>query len=357
MVLKNLQLTDFRNYNSLKVEFTDNTTLLVGDNTQGKTNLLEAVFMIATSKSFRAENEDEVIRFEKELARIEGIIENKTGKNTLELILTKGILYGKRVATKKVKVNGVSRRVTDFIGNLNVILFSPQDIELVTDSPSIRRKHLDFFLSQISSNYRRSLSEYGKALTQRNRLLEKILEGQAKREELSFWDNQLLEYGKVLTDQRHILFDFLNEKRTQAYDFSFNYQPSLISKEVLENNLEREILASATLHGPHRDDFSFFLSDKNLTFYGSRGEQREAVFTLKLLELEYMTQATGERPILLLDDIFSEFDHHKREKILSLIPKQQTFITTTDFHLIPQKYQKKVDVFLVEKGNLKNLKK
>ncbi len=339
MILKNLSLQNFRNYRKQNFEFSSNTTLIIGNNGVGKTNLLEAIFLLATGSSFRAERDEQMVLYGQELGRVRG----KTDDHELAVLLTK---------PKRFLVNGVAKRKMDFIGNLRCVLFRPEDIDLILGSPSTRRDYLDFVLEQVDRDYRRSSLSYKKGLRQRNKLLERIRENQAERKQLLFWDKLLIKNGGVITSKREEYLEFVGRKISKrGMPLRLHYDESVISELRLKQYGGNEIAAAKTLVGPHRDEFMFIYQraghlEKDLAIYGSRGEQRMAVLGVKLAELEFMDQSVSggaDRPVLLLDDIFSELDHEHRETVLKLLEKQQTIITTTDEHLIPEKYKKKID--------------
>ncbi|TSC54022.1 MAG: DNA replication and repair protein RecF [Microgenomates group bacterium LiPW_16] len=346
MVLVRLDLANFRNFKENSFSFSPNTTLILGPNTSGKTNILEAIYLLATGHSFRAEVEREMIRYGKEMSNVKCSAEGGSNRETLEIILTTGEVMRAKTAKKFYKVNGVGKRMVDFVGLVRSVLFWPEDLNLVTNSPSLRRKYLDLTLSQVDREYRRSLLSYEKGLRQRNKLLEKIRDEGASRSQLLFWDQLLVKNGGLLTDKRIEFIEFVNNLHlsTLNLQFKLGYDKSVISADRLEQYAQEEVAVGATLVGPHRDDFKFLLDLRDLSCFGSRGEQRLAVLWLKLCELEFISQKTGERPILLLDDIFSELDHEHRKHVLELIPQQQTIITTTDLHLVEKGYQEKAKV-------------
>lgn len=313
-MINNLSLQNFRSYTKKTFEFSEKTTLIVGPNASGKTNILEAIYALAIGKSFRAEKENEVIRENENFALI------KT--DNLEILWENKNYNGYKIY-KHYKINGINKRQADFVGNLRAVLFCPQDLEIATDSPSTRRKYLDLVLAQIFKDYRLASHIYEKALRQRNKLLWKIREFGGIGE-LDYWNNLLIANGKIIHDKRKDFLDFLN----------LEYDSSLINADRLNKYQQEEIAAAMTLVGPHRDDFRILKNNKNIKSFGSRGEQRLAVFDIKLKELEYVEKVTGEKPILLLDDIFSELDENNRRKVLEIIPQQQTIMTTTDLHLV-----------------------
>ena len=310
-MITRLTLQNFRNYSKKAWEFGQGTTLVVGPNAAGKTNILESIYYLAIGKSFRADNEQEIIKQSENFASIKS--------DDLELIFDNRGRF-----TKIYRVNGAGKRQMDFIGNFRAVLFCPQDIEIATDGPSVRRRYLDLVLSSVYKDYRLAISVYEKALRQRNRLLWRIREEGLSRDQLSYWDDLLITNGKIMSERRANYLNFLN----------LPYDHSLISQERLNKYVHEEVAAATTLVGPHRDDFKVMVLDKNIRSFGSRGEQRLAVFSIKLGELAYIEKVTGEKPVLLLDDIFSELDHANRHLVLKIIPKQQTIMTTTDLHLV-----------------------
>lgn len=358
MFLHSLTLNHFRSYPKRQFTFEKRMTIIIGPNTSGKTNILESIFCLATGRSFRADKESEMISFGKEIANITGSFETEEGWEKLKIVLTRGELYGKKISTKRYIVNGIPKRMMDFVGKLKVSLFWPQDIDLVIDSPSIRRRYLDFVLTQVDREYLRSLRSYEKALRFRNKLLERIREGEAEREELPYWNELLIKNGSYLNKLRKEYLDFLNQREASMNDILFKiiYDQSVISSERLEQYAEEEVKAAITLVGPHRDDFKIRIKSdqlaeriknesRDLSIFGSRGEQRLGVLWLKLGELAFIKEkSNGEKPILLLDDIFSEFDHENRLLVFEHIGDQQTIITTTDIHLIEDKLKKQAQI-------------
>lgn len=393
MVIASLKLTNFRNFSKKELNFNKMVTVLVGSNTIGKTSILEAIFYLGTGKSFRAEKDGEVIIWGENMGRIKGkvkskrlssfaeaskdrkvksleLIANSEDEENLEIIFTEKLpssidehmtMASQR---KKFLVNGVGKRMVDFAGICKVVLFRPEDLELITDSPSLRRRYLDFVLIQVDREYRRAIISYERGIRQRNRLLEAIRDNGASRSQLIFWDQLLIKNGNYISDKRREYLDYLNSAkviqsrpRQGLGDFSIYYDDSQISAARLFQYANEEVAAGVTLVGPHRDDFQIMVhgkrqsfdttqdktaNDLDLAVYGSRGEQRLAVLWLKLRELEFMEKMTGERPILLLDDIFSELDHPHRKMVTEIIGKQQTIITTADKHYIESGWEKEI---------------
>jgi DNA replication and repair protein RecF len=220
----------------------------------------------------------------------------------------------------------------DFAGNFRTVLFGPWDLELVTESPSVRRKFLDTVLSQIDREYRRSVLSYEKGLRQRNRVLWDMREGNIGPDRLLFWNQLLIKNGNYITERREEFIDFINGLKFEINGLKLNlsYDKSVISESRLEQYSEEEVGAATTLVGPHRDDFVFNKGERSLSSFGSRGEQRMGVLWLKMAELSFIEENSGERPTLLLDDIFSELDEEHRDIVMDLATRQQTIITSVD---------------------------
>lgn len=336
MKIKSLQLENFRNYKQYKINFEKNILLIQGKNAQGKTNLIEAVFALAIGKSFRLKNLDEAIKWGEEYLRIQGILANQ---KELELFYTDS---PRRQKTSKI--NEVKKSLNDFVGNFVCVLFTPEDIDLVSSSPSLRRRFLDILLSQISHQYLLELLNYQKILKHRNKLLKAIQEKKSKEDELDFWDQKLAEHGSFILYERLKFFNetksYLEEQyqsisgKPDSLHLKYLTKSANISPEIYLNFLmekrQRDILLNETSLGPHRDDFEFVLNQKPLTNFGSRGEYRSSVLALKLTEVFFIEKIKGEKPVLLLDDVFSELDSVRQNYLVQIIQNQQTIITTTD---------------------------
>jgi len=320
-MVKSINLVNFRNFRKKTIDFSQKVTVIIGPNASGKTNILESLFLLSTGKSFKAQVEEEMIGYNNDLARVEG--------HELEAILTRG---REDWPKKRLLVGGVPKRLIDFAGNFKVVLFGPWDMDLVTGSPSLRRRFLDSTLSQIDREYRRAILSYEKGLRQRNRLLFRIREEGLSRGQLLFWNQLLIKNGNYISSARQNLINFINslEKCNLKYDYS------AISEVRLEQYAKEEIASATTLVGPHRDDFIFLQEKRNMSKYGSRGQQRMEILWLKLAELAFVEERTNEKPTLLLDDIFSELDHEHRKVVFSVIGNQQTIITTADEHFLPK---------------------
>lgn len=394
MVLKQLTLTNFRNLPKVDLELAP-VTLLLGKNAQGKSNILESVYFLATTKSPRAERDIQLIKEGEEFCRVEGEVFDD-GRSTMEgrilkmedgdieninlqsstlkkpsstvhhlssINLTKLEIFmqrreGVEGVEKRVKVNGVAKRVMDYIGNLAAIHFAPEDLNLVTGSPALRRWHIDLTLAQVDRQYKRVLTEYHQALVARNRILKNIKEGMAKLSELDFWTNSIVESGQVVTEKRRNFFKSLNEEVSPLGDlgqFRFTYQESEISAFRIKEYLSREVAAATSLIGPHRDDFIFKLEGRDLAYFGSRGQQRTAVLELKLAELRFIQKTEGVRSVLLLDDVFSELDEAHREYIVEVVAGEQVILSAVEKSQVPDKLLKSAKIIRVEKGEISPL--
>ena len=348
MFVTDLFLENFRTYQKQKISFVPTITCFIGANTIGKTNILEALYALATGKSFRAGSDREMIAWEKEIMRIKVL----TNEDSLELVLTHGNVGGQKAPLKKYLVNGVARRSLDFVGKCKAVLFAPEDLDLVTGSPSLRRKFLDAVLVQVDREYRRNLLSYEKGIRHRNRVLFQIHEGLATRSQLFFWDQLVIKAGSYITDARANFLMAMNASQLPDCRYELEYDKSIISESRIEQYKDAEVAAKVTLVGPHRDDIVLRHTEKHghlveTAAYGSRGEQRLGVLWMKLAELNFITQLSKDRPVLLLDDIFSEFDEQHTRLVTNVVSQYQTIITSADEQSM-QKVMKNIsDVALV----------
>lgn len=345
-MLKSIQLQNFRSYKKDNFDF-EETTLIVGPNTSGKTNLIEAINLLSTGKSFKAEKDLQMIEFGSEFAKVSA----KADDLSLEVILTNGQLKGGKSQLKKFLVNGVARRRVDFASNLPSVLFSPQDLDVIVDSPSLRRSFLDDVLDAVDRDYRLASIYYTKALRQRNALLEKAREESLRQDKsFEYWDKLVIENGQTITQKREEFIRFFNGFEKDIFDCFLNYDKSTISVERLLQYQTEELAAGATLVGPHRDDFSVFMpvetskEPRNVKFFGSRGQQRLVVLQLKIAQIKFVEEKLSKHPLFLLDDIFSELDEGHINLIFEQIGKQQTILTTTHKEFIPNKMLKSMRI-------------
>lgn len=364
--IKEITLQNFRNYNTLKTQFSPKINIFIGDNAQGKTNLLEAIYFLATGKSHRAFVDKELIRWESSWFFIKGQFQKNERDRSIEIYYD-----GSR---KQIKVNKRKIKIGELVGQINVVMFSPEDLQLVKGSPGGRRRFIDLEISQIDGQYYYSLLQYQKILQQRNNLLKEIAFDKSKVSLLPIWNMQLVETGTKIIEKRlealrklNILASLMERKITSGIEnLNLTYMHSLTPlnndlnmniKEVFEMELKKkekeEIQRKLTLCGPHRDDFLFSVNGIDLRKYGSQGQQRTAILALKLAELEYMKSETGEYPLLLLDDVMSELDSSRQQHLVETIKHRvQTFITATDKEEFRKQKFGEVTLFEVESGNI-----
>ncbi|MBX3011271.1 MAG: DNA replication/repair protein RecF [Caldilineaceae bacterium] len=407
MYLAHLSLTHYRNYQQLELDFTEPITLFQGQNAQGKTNLLEAIYFLSTTKPVHAQQEREIVDWQAQsepipYSRIAAEVHSDGRPLHLEIILSArgdGVNF-----TKQIKLNGVSKRSMDLLGVMPSVLFLPADIRLVDGGPGERRRYLDIALCQIDRVYCRALSDFQKVLNQRNSLL-RTLRDQAIRPDresieaqLGFWDEKLVQHGSLVMSrrhnfvlalersarERHAALSDTREELALYYTPSFNpghlteleftqlrdsqllhglgttvrtpLTPEQVAEQYkakLQSRRAREVTAGNTLYGPHRDDLRIVANDRDLRTYGSRGQQRTAALALKLAELHLSTQATGTAPILLLDDVMSELDLQRRNTLLqALTGVEQAIVTTTDWSDFAPDFRRQAALFHVHAGQI-----
>lgn len=362
MRLKKIKLVNFRNYDDFSYKFNKSPLFIVGPNASGKTNLLESVYVLSLSKSFRTKSDKELIQFNQEFTRIEGIAAKHDKEDEFAVIVNK---VGTTL-TKSVKINDKAKRAIDLVGKLTTVLFSPEDLNLAYLSPGLRRRYLDISICQVDPAYCRILNEHKNIIYNRNKLLFNIRERRAKHNELYFWNEKLVDLSEQIIKARLEIIDFYNKRLSDIYaeindqeqSFSIIYDANTkediangsireILRKEIDLSREKEISTARTYVGPHRDDFTLTLSHRNLASFGSRGEVRAAIIALKLAELDFFEERLGSRPILLLDDIFSELDKNKRNRLAGILDKQQSIITTTDISFIEKN--------VLERGSLLEL--
>ncbi len=337
-MIKTLTLIGFRNHQKKEIQFSKKINLIVGVNAAGKSNILEALWLLSTGESFRASKVDEMVNWEAEVGHVMGEVEREGKMDEIQVTVTRGMVSGKRVPKRLYKINGTGKRKLSLLGYFGAVLFRPEDMDLISGEPSLRRSFLDEVLVQIDADYQRSLLSYQKGLRQRNRLLDQIREGRVTASALLFWDQLLLREGTILYEKRTLFLEQVNQVEWGAAQLRIVYEPSMISPEALKSHFAAEVAVGYTLVGPHKDDFRVMemgakdesLKERDLSIYGSRGEQRMAVLWLKEAQIAVMEKTLGSRPTLLLDDILSELDHRHIGYVVRLCDKQQTILTTTD---------------------------
>ncbi len=339
MEIENIKLTNFRNHLNFETELDKKVTVIAGANASGKTNILEAIYLLATAKSFKATYDRDMINHDSDFARVEGLVSDENDVTNLEIVIQKNMNF-ENASIKKAKVNKVPKQLSVFAGYLKAVLFSPENMEMLTGSPAERRRFLDMILYQVNNKYKKTHTEYIHAVKQRNKVLEKIRDTGAGTGELGFWNTKVVQNGIYIGEEREKAMNYLNKqlkfygKELGGYDtdLNINYLKSEISYERLNEYREKDIFSRSTLIGPHRDDFVIEQNELNIADFGSRGQQRSAILALKLSEIDLILDRTGIRPILLLDDVFSELDDKHEEAVLDTIQKQQTIITATEVH-------------------------
>jgi len=372
MFLTGISLQHFRNYTNQTFFFHKPLTIIQAPNASGKTNILEAIHMLSTGASFRDGTIDDFIQIDQEYGRIKAaLMTGDDEKSEVELLLSHGTVGGKSTQKKIFSINGVRKQLRHGIGQLSCVSFIPEDLRIITGSPTRRRKFLDTLLSQLDQEYIHNLTTYEQALRRRNKVLQQIREGETPRTALAFWDQSVLKHGIFVQEKRRALIDQLNLQRTECHNqssiinvqtssnnkfqsskrenlfdnFSIEYDSSVISEARLQQYAQAEIGAGHTLVGPHKDDIvvRFSIGDSRsrpmagsgmtqypLSTHGSRGQQRMGVLWLKIGSFELLKQKNGTPPVLLLDDIFSELDRENRSVVLQLAQHTQTIMTTAE---------------------------
>ena len=345
MIIKSLELANFRNYDSLELEFDRGTNILFGDNAQGKTNILEAIFLSSTTKSHKGSKDQDIIKFGCGEAHIRTYLEKEDIEYKVDMHLRKS-------KTKGIAINGQKiKKAAELLGLLNVVFFSPEDLSIIKNGPSERRRFVDMELCQLDNFYLYNLNSYNKIVNQRNKLLKDLYFNPSLKETLNIWDMQLVSFGSKIIERR---IKFVNQLNEIICDIHKNlsggkehlqivYEPEVTIEEY-ENKLflnqERDIKLKMTTVGPHRDDFSFIVTKINendemeedsidIRKFGSQGQQRTAALSLKLSEIELVKRLTKDTPVLLLDDVLSELDSNRQNYLLNSIGDIQTIITCT----------------------------
>lgn len=369
MYLKNIELVNFRNYNHIKVSFNKGINILYGKNAQGKTNLLESIYLLGLTNSHRSILDNSLINNGKVFLKVKGVLKKDKIGNDLEVYIDEK----KKILRYE---NNIVNKVSDYISIMNIIIFTPDDLDLIKGSPQVRRKFLNTELSQLYSNYYIVLNEYEKLLKIRNEYLKKVLKTNKIDENyFNILTSYLVDKAIIIYKMRQKFVDKFNLFCRNIYNditdydgFKIIYKKNLdvdindsnLKKIILDKFKEKrdvEIKLTSTIYGPHRDDLEFYLNDINLKFYGSQGQQRIAVLTLKLSEIEVFKKYRNSTPILLLDDIFSEIDKEKRDNLLKYINKDiQTIVTTTEIDNIDEHFIKNAKLFQIDNGKIKKIK-
>lgn len=363
MWIEKITLTNYRNYKDISASFSQNLNVFIGRNAQGKTNFLEAIYFLSLTRSHRTRTDKELIAFNQEHLHISGIVHKQNGTIPLEIHLSD---KGRITKVNHLKQN----RLSDYIGNLTVVLFAPEDLQLIKGSPSLRRKFLDIDLGQIKTIYLSDLSQYNHVLKQRNAYLKNT--ETVDTTFLSVLDEQLADFGsRVMMHRQKFINDLQDEANkhhatiseqteilTITYESSVKFTDLSTLRQAylqqLTNHHKRDIFKRNTSIGPHRDDINFFINEMNASF-GSQGQHRSLILSLKMAEIELIKQSTGEYPILLLDDVMSELDNHRQAKLLEAVLTEnvQTFITTTSLEHLKQ-LPNNMTIFTIDKGTIKS---
>ena len=334
MIIKSLELMNFRNYEFLDLKFSEGTNILYGDNAQGKTNVLEAIYLSATTKSHKGSKDKDIVCFDKEEAHIRTYLAKEGIEYKIDMHLRKNKSKGVAVDGQKLK------KAADLLGLLNVVFFSPEDLSIIKNGPAERRRFVDMELCQLDNFYLYNLNHYNKIVNQRNKLLKDMYFNPQLKDTLNIWDSQLVSFGSKIIERRRMFVGQLNEiiygihKKLSGdrKELIIKYEPDVEIDDfetILKKNQEKDIKLKQTSVGPHRDDFSFMTGNIDIRKFGSQGQQRTAALSLKLSEIEIVKKITKDTPVLLLDDVLSELDSNRQNYLLNSIGNIQTIITCT----------------------------
>ena len=334
MIIKSIELANYRNYENLQLSFDKGVNILYGDNAQGKTNILEAIYVSATTKSHKGSKDKEIIKFDEEESHIRSMIERHDLEYRVDMHLRK-------YKSKGIAINGQKiKKASELIGLLNVVFFSPEDLSIIKDGPSERRRFIDMELCQLDKSYLYNLNQYNKILNNRNKLLKDIIFNPALKDTLDIWDEQLVQFGTQIIKRRAffieelngIIYDIHRKLSGGREELFIAYEPDIdaeIFAAKVRINRERDLKLSQTTSGPHKDDCIFKIGVCDIRKYGSQGQQRTAALSLKLSEIELVKRVTKDTPVLLLDDVLSELDSNRQNHLLNSIGDIQTIITCT----------------------------
>ncbi|MCR5586357.1 MAG: DNA replication/repair protein RecF [Lachnospiraceae bacterium] len=351
MKIKSIELKNFRNYDYLNIKFDPQTTILFGDNAQGKTNILESAYISATSKSHKKSHDKEIIQFGQDESHIKTIVLKNNREYQIDIHLKKN--KSKGIAINKVPI----KKAADLFGLINIVFFSPEDLNIIKNGPAERRKFMDSELCQIDKLYLSDLSNYNKALNQRNNLLKQIGYKNELKNTLEVWDEQLIKYGKKIIARRQqfindiniIVKDIHSGITSGKENIEVTYDPNIediFFLDELIKNKEKDIRFAQTSVGPHRDDIKITIDGIDIRKYGSQGQQRTCALSMKLSEIKLVENTIGEKPVLLLDDVLSELDKNRQSQLIDNLIDTQTIITCTG-----------VDEFVRERFKLNTLYK
>ncbi len=357
MIIKSLDLSSYRNYDRMCLGLHKGTNIFYGDNAQGKTNILEAIYVCSTTKSHRGSKDKEVIQFEKEESHLKMILNRRGLDYRIDMHLKKN-------KPKGIAINGVPiRKASELLGIAHVIFFSPEDLGIIKNGPAERRHFIDMELCQLNPIYTSQLSAYNKVVLQRNKLLKDLSYKPETMDTLQIWDLQMVRYGKNIIQERRRFADRLNEIITEVHDrltegrerLLIRYEPN-VTEEAFESALaagrERDIRQKSTLNGPHRDDICFLVNGMDIRKFGSQGQQRTAALSLKLSEIRLVEEVAKDEPVLLLDDVLSELDSKRQNQLLNSISHIQTLITCTGLDdFVNDRFQMD-KIFQVEHGTV-----
>lgn len=334
MIIDSIMLENYRNYKTLELEFDAGTNILYGNNAQGKTNVLEAIYVSSTTKSHKGSKDREMINFDSDEAHIKTVFLKNDIRYRIDVHLRKS-------KAKGIAVNGIPiKKASELFGIVNVVFFSPEDLNIIKDGPAERRRFIDMELCQLDSIYVNNLINYNKVINQRNKLLKDLYYDSSLMSTLDIWDAQLEKYGVNIIKRRRQFVDELNSiigdihsrLTGGAETLSVVYEPSVSEEDFYKtmiSNRDRDLRMKLTMNGPHRDDICFVIKDNDIRKYGSQGQQRTAALSLKLSEIELVKNLTKDTPILLLDDVLSELDSNRQNYLLNSINNIQTIITCT----------------------------
>jgi len=357
MKIKSIKLQNYRNYERLNLQLNEQTNIFHGDNGQGKTNLLEALYMTGTTKSHRGTKDKDIIQFHHDEGHIEVVVEKRGVQHVIDVHLKK--YHSKGFAINKIPI----RKASEVLGLVHFIFFSPEDLNIIKAGPSARRRFIDLELSQLDKIYLSNLSNYNRVVHQRNALLRELTGDSKEKETLEIWDAQLVKYGSKIIAARedfirkmNEIIDGVHKKLTGGKEnLEIIYEKSVRKWEFekqVKKNREKDIRMKSTSIGPHRDDCYFISEGIDLRYFGSQGQQRTAALSLKLSELELVKKMINDTPILLLDDVLSELDKKRQHYLLSSIGDIQTMITCTGVDELMEQYFSENKVFQVSEGRI-----